>query len=294
MFRLVRRCPRHREFERGSTEYGSDFGQRFRHCHPTNTRVENLTAANQVETLSASIEESSKEPGSSRPRPNQLVIHRQGGYGVDLTGNTVIKVDMSYLGNPVSVYLFSTSKYIDARGSWLPAKKVVLKATPVFIVSPSTAISANVILKYTLRHVTSGAATCEEKDDDVVELTPAPVTKPVTLIPEREVSPPIFGLWEANPYQDFNLNIARRGQRPVVFCFDSHNEASDFLAYMKAANTANPTRIGDAKLGFVLPASNMKILTPSELSDLGTAEVLLSIIDGFTSSYLGYSGLVSA
>ena len=228
----------------------------------TNTRVENLAATNQAETLSATLE------GLDGA---ELVIHRQGGYGIDLTGNTVIKVDMSYSSNsenPTSTYIFSASSYVNAKGNWLPAKKVALKATPVSIAPPGTAITARVILKYTMRHVKSGDATYEEKDDDVIELTSAPVTKTVTLIPAREASPPGFGLWEATgPAKDFAVNIARPGRGPVDLCFDSYNEASDFLAYMKAANAKNPSRIGDAKLGFFLPPE-LEVLTSSDLTDL--------------------------
>ena len=225
-----------------------------------NTRVENLTASNQAETLSATVE----EDGAA------LVIHRQGGYGIDLTGNTVIKVDMSYSGNPTSTYIFSAPNYVDARGNWLPANKLVLKAMPVSTVPPETAITARVTLIYTIRHVRSGDATYEENDDDVLELTSAPVTRTVTLIPTREASPPAFGLWEtAGPTKDFALNIARPGRGPVGLCFDSYNEASDFLAYMKAANVKNPSGVGDAKLGFFVPPnSELELLASSELVDL--------------------------
>ncbi len=226
----------------------------------TNTRVENLTASNQAETLSATVQ----EDGAA------LVIHRQGGYGIDLTGNTVIKVDMSYSENPMSTYIFSAPNYVDAKGNWLSAKEVVLKATPVSTLPPGTAITACVTLTYTIRHVKSGGATYEEKDDDVLELTSAPVTKTVTLIPRWEASPPGFGLWEtAGPTKDFAVNIARPGRGPVGLCFDSYNDASDFLAYMKAANAKNPGRVGDAKLGFFVPPnSELELLTSSELVDL--------------------------
>ncbi|HTT75668.1 MAG TPA: hypothetical protein VMF50_06755 [Candidatus Binataceae bacterium] len=230
----------------------------------TDTRVENLTASSQAETLSATIEEDDTKPGAT-----ELVIHRQGGYGIDLTGNTVIKVDMSYSENPLSTYIFSVSNYVDPKGNWLPAKKVALKATPVSAAPPGTAITARVILIYTVRHVKSGDATYEEKDDNVLELTSAPVITTVTLIPAREASPPGFGLWEAtSPAKDLAVNVERPGRGPVGLCFDSYNEASDFLAYMKAANAKQPHRVGDSKLGFVVPLNPLELLTSSELVDL--------------------------
>ena len=226
----------------------------------TNTRVESLTASNQAETLSATVEDSG----------TKLVIHRQGGYGIDLTGNTVIKVDMSYSESPLSTYIFTVPTYVDEKGNWLPAEKVVLKAVPVAMVPPGKAIDAKVTLVYTIRHVKSGADTYEEKDDDVLNWTSPPITKSVTLIPSREASPPSFGLWETSgPTKDFAVNVVRPGRGPVGLCFDSYNDASDFLAYMKAANTKHPSQVGDAKLGFVVPpSSELKLLTSSELVDL--------------------------
>ena len=226
----------------------------------TNTKVENYTASIQAETLSATVEDDG----------DALVIHRQGGPNVDLTGNTVIKVDMSYSENPMSTYIFSVPKYVDAKGKWLPAKKVALTAKPVSAVPPGTAIKADVTLIYTIRHVRSGDATYEEKDDEVLEKTAGPVTETVTLIPAREASPPGFGLFSAlGPHKDFAVNATRPGRVPVGLCFDSYNEASDFLAYMKAANARTPDRVGDTKLGFLVPPDpEPATLTSSELNDL--------------------------
>src|SRR5580700_8233008 len=82
----------------------------------TDTRVENISALSQTETLTATIEDNGRA----------LRIHRQGGYGIDLTGNTVIKADLTYTGepspdrpyasNPVSTFIFSASPYTDAKG----------------------------------------------------------------------------------------------------------------------------------------------------------------------------------
>jgi len=226
----------------------------------TNTRVENLTASTQAETLSATVEQDGKA----------LVIHRQGGYGIDLTGNTIIKVDMSYAGTPTSTYIFSVAKYVDAKGNWLPAKTLILTATPVSIVPPGTPVTANITLTYTVRHVKSHDDTYEDKKQEVLELTSTAPSKTVTLIPVREASPPGFGLFSAvGPYRDFAVNAARPGRAPVGLCFDSYNEASDFLAYIKAANTRTPNRVGDTKLGFLMPPDpKLALLTSRELTDL--------------------------
>lgn len=129
---------------------------------------------------------------------------------------------------------------------------------------PGTEVKANITLVYTLRHVKSGDASYEEKDDNVIELTSAPVTKTVTLIRAREASPPSFGIWDAN--QDLPLNIARPGRMAVGLCFDSYSEALDFLAYTNAANAKHPDLIGDDKLGLLDPG--WELLNSSELAHL--------------------------
>ncbi len=224
------------------------------------TRVENYTASIQAETLSATVEDDG----------GALVIHRQGGPNVDLTGNTVIKVDMSYSGSPMATYIFSVPRYVDAKGKRLPAKKVALTAKPVLEVPPGTAIRADVTLIYTIRHVMSGDATYEERGDEVLYKTAGNITKHVILIPAREASPPGFGLFPAlGPHRGFAVNAARPGRAPVGLCFDSYNEASDFLAYLKAANARTPGRIGDTNLGFLAPPDPEPApLTSGELTDL--------------------------
>ena len=210
----------------------------------TDTRVENISALSQTETLTATIEDNG----------HALRIHRQGGYEIDLTGNTVIKADLTYTGepspdrpyvsNPVSTFIFSASPYTDAKGHLLPAEKVTLIGKPPTTLPPGTDVKSEINLTYTIRHVLSSGDTYEEKDDDVVERTVGPIPNKVTLIPAREASPPGFGL-----HPD---NRAQHG-----FCrFGSESEASDFLAYMTVANASHPSVIGNSRLGVVRPDLN--------------------------------------
>jgi hypothetical protein len=226
----------------------------------TNTKIESYAAAIQAETLSVTVEQN----GSA------LVIHRQGGNNVDLTGNTVIKVDMSYAGNPMSTYIFSVPKYKDAKDNWLPAKGITLAVKTISAVPPGTVIRADVTLLYTLRHVESGDTTYEEKDDNVLELTSQPITRRVDLIPTREASPPVFGIFATTgSARDIALDVEQPGRYPVGLCFDTYNEASDFLTYLKVANAKNPSKIGDSRLGFVEPpAPGVVLLTPTDLDGL--------------------------
>jgi hypothetical protein len=141
----------------------------------------------------------------------------------------------------MSTYIFSVPKYKDAKDNWLPAKKVTLVVKPVSEVPPGTVIKADVILVYTLRHVESGDTTYEEKDDNVLELTSQPVTRSVDLIPTREASSPEFGIFATTgSARDIALNVEEPGRYPVGLCFDTYNEAADFLTYLKAAMQRTP------------------------------------------------------
>jgi hypothetical protein len=65
------------------------------------------------------------------------------------------------------------------------------------------------------------------------------------------------------------LDLKQPGRYPVGLCFDTYNEAADFLTYLKAANAKNPSRIGNSQLGFVEPpAPGVVLLTARDLAGL--------------------------
>lgn len=229
----------------------------------TNTRVENYNANVQAETLTAAIDCDG----------HCLRIHRQGGNGVDLTGNTVIKVDMSFCETQTTdgpclasrdAWIFSVDKYQDVSGKLLDASKISLAWKKIATPPPSfgtDGIRANVGLTYTLRHVTVGDATYEEGDDSIEEITPASVTTPITLISGREVAPPIFGLFQTvGPLKGFAVKVQRPDNDPVGACFDTYEEAWDFLSYLRAINMASkPIVIAKSKLEYVDPSADNPI-----------------------------------
>ena len=225
----------------------------------TNTRVENFTASNQVETISATIED----------QGGALTIHRQGGGGVDLTGNTVIKVDLVYNDHHEFNYVFAVGSYRDKSGKLLPPKKAALKVKPIFGVPPGHAIEADVTLNYTLRHIISGDATYEEADDDIQEMTNSSGPERVTLVSAREASPSTFSLVANDAkFKGDPIVVARPGYRLVELRFESYSQASDFLAYMKAADPSDPSVVGSSRLGFLEPPSRFTPLTSAQLRTL--------------------------
>ena len=215
----------------------------------TDTRVENISALNQVESVTASVEENG----------TLLRIHRQGGYGIDLTGNSIIKADMTYTGNPpdasnpVFSYLFSRPKTYK-NGKPLPLAKVELASKPVFAPQPGTEVQADIYLTYTMRHVVSGGKTYEEKDDTIADETFGPIWKTVTLIPAREASPPAFGLHIiSGPNKDFVVEVQADGRNATGLCFASYTDALDFLAYWNQVQLVKSGRLKNAQLGVYRP-----------------------------------------
>lgn len=214
----------------------------------TNTRVENFNASLQAETLTATVEDGGKK----------LVIRRQGGPGVDLTGNTIIKVDMSYNGNPARKYVFYIPTYSDAKKHLLQPTNLFLIRKIVFGVPPNTKTSARVTLVYTLRHVKSGDTTYEEKDDDVLEMTDHSMPHTFLLIPKWETSPLTFGLVKiTGQHKNYYINVKQPGRDPVPLIFDKYDTALNFLAYIRSSNPGKqinrPLVLGNARLGFFDP-----------------------------------------
>ena len=226
----------------------------------TDTRVENFTATNQLETLTATID----------CNRHCLKIRRQGGYGVDLTGNTVIKVDMTLCdaldeagapcAEPSHQTVLSVASYKNG-AKWLAPDDVVVSVKR-YTVPPTNytqamkekiadiGIPAHVTMTYTIRHVADGDSTYEEKDDAVEEITRSfPDTgKPAltNLIPVRDTVMPLYALYDQ---QGYILNLDPPGGRPSSACFASYGEANDFLSYLRIKGAKKAlASVGGAKL----------------------------------------------
>jgi hypothetical protein len=206
-------------------------------------RTETLTAGSQLETLTATVEGF---------RGHDLRIRRQGGYGLDLTGNTVIKADISWdpgagAANAERGYIFSATT-LDSKGKPLPLAQAKLIPTPVIGLVPGTTIRADVALIYTMRHVIRGGSTYEERDDDVLERTAGPVHQVVDLIPQRDASPAAYALHLADTDEIVLAWLPLR-RRSVSLCFGSPDAAQDFLGYLRQHGGANPGHVGATIIG---------------------------------------------
>jgi hypothetical protein len=211
--------------------------------------------------------------------PNRLHIHRQGGFGVDLTGNIILKIDIAIpdMGNgspplsPSKRWIMSVKgDYFDDAGKRSDPDKLTVSlqtdrvaASHAHTAPPS--ITAKATLIYTLRHIAAGDATIEEKDDDVKEETWTPKSVPVVLVPGREVVPRAYGV-VLQTVNGSDLEILRPNRPAIRVCFGSYGEAVDFINYLQAA-PAHPEQFAHAELAFN-EAGGPRPLNNSDLGNL--------------------------
>ena len=223
------------------------------------SRVETLPATYQVESLTVSVEGLGKT----------LRIKRQGGTGIDLTGNTIVTVDLALVVDPNVQPTFSADGgYKTKAGAWLRASKVKLVSETVLTSPKPDGLVADVMLKYTVRHILSGDGTLEDRDDRVLEKTMQSHDKS-SLISAREVGGDAYRLVQnSGRLRGYTLEVSSAGSAtPVTLCFPSYAEASAFLVYERAANSRQPGILSGFHLGFS-PLGGFSLLSSSDLPGL--------------------------
>jgi hypothetical protein len=224
------------------------------------TRVESFNATSQIDNLTVSV-----IGGTMR-------IRRQGGIGIDLTGNTLVKVDLTLPADWVAFKpIFSISgDYQDKAGHWVPPQSLKLTSDTVRVATKPRDIKANVTLTYSIRHIVSGDETLEERDDVVQELTFVNAAVIFTLVPGSQVSPPSYALYANDSRDAPPVYVARpTSSRNAPLCFDSYQAAQDFLAYIQHGNRARPQMLGNATLGYSdLSTRGLRPLKPQDVDQL--------------------------
>ncbi len=234
----------------------------------SDTRAETLAVTQQAETLSADVEDGGRV----------LDIHRQGGLGVDLTGNTVVKVDIAYDGNPSRTVVSAIGAYHDKAGAILAPGHLALTQSLVLAPPPKADVKAKVDLTYTVRHILAGDGTYEEKDDRVQEITrTSAVANDTPLVPARDFSPTFFGL-HAEGSAHGAVGILRPGGALTGLCFGTYDEAGEFLAWLRIAKPKDPSVLAEARIGFnPVPPSGAPI-EPLRAADVAGLQVRPSCI----------------
>lgn len=193
-------------------------------------------------------------------------VVRQGGFGVDLTGNVLVVVALRV--NPGSTafpILFTVSG--GTSGS------ITLKEQPTRLPRGTGPIKADVTLTYVLRHIVSGDERYEDARQKVQMITYRNTSKE-DLVPAMFVEKLTFGLQtpkeesKINPAAGTFLFVSRVG-RTAPLCFGSYEAAQSVLDDL----LKKPGRkIGVYKLGFpVPPSAAFQDLDPALIHDLHVA-----------------------
>jgi hypothetical protein len=193
-------------------------------------------------------------------------VVRQGGFGVDLTGNVLVVVALRVNpGKTAFPILFSVSG-----GTSGP---IGLKEQPTRMPRGTGPIKADVQLTYVLRHIISGDERYEDARQDVQMITYRNTSKQ-DLVPAVFVEKLTFGMQapeaesKINP-QPGTFVFASRVGRTIPLCFESFEAAQQVLDDLikKPRN-----QIGAYKLGFPIPPSaTFQDLDPALIHDLHIA-----------------------
>ena len=192
-----------------------------------------------------------------------LVIQRNGGPGVDLTGNVVVKLEIA-LDDAGTFKLYSADGLFSPEGKPLPRSKASI--TPrLHRVGRDRDLTADVSLEYVVRHVTTNGGTGVPRDQDVIEHTMTmPARKAVTVARRAEVFPASFGLYRKG--SDERLSVRVPGMDPEVLCMEGSQGALDLLRYLRVAGGSGP--IGGLSLGWSGLDSPFRVISSRELVNL--------------------------
>ena len=217
------------------------------------TTTETLNETYQAENLTVSVEAGGTE----------LRIRRQGGPGVDLTGNVAVKVGIRLDGSD-KVALYHAGDLFGADQQPVKPDKVVLTRALVDV-GPYADLSATVAMTYVMRHVKTGGGTLVSRGQDVLEhtRTMAPVTQ--VLVARDDLYPASFGLYTAKRPEP--LSVQTPGVEPNALCLSTYAEADDLLRYLRIVRPGGV--LGKASIGWFALTRN----TPLAAADLDQLEV---------------------
>jgi hypothetical protein len=186
------------------------------------------------------------------PINGSIRIVRHGGFGLNLTGNTILHATFEpkpeYTAYPELFSVITTDE-----NGWLAPDKLTLNVQTTKIPRGIGDITGTVTLSYIIRHIVKGDKTYEEGDDVVEMIANKKVQERVTLIPSEKIQHQTFGLKSSfGDFIDQPLYI-HRPQRieDAALCFDDYERAQDFLDYLNRPGAASVETVGTAKIGFV-------------------------------------------
>jgi hypothetical protein len=227
-------------------------------------RSEQLTASLRIDDVTPMLD----------PINGSVRIVRHGGFGLNLTGNTILHATFEpkpeYTAYPELFSVITTDE-----NGWLAPNKLKLNVQTTKIPRGMGDITGTVTLSYIIRHVTKGDKTYEDGDDIVEMITSKKVQERITLIPAEKIQQQTFGLKSnSGDFVGQPLYI-NRPQRIIdaPLCFDDYGSAQDFLDYLNRPDGRGPETVGTAKIGFVNFNGPHLPLIPLDIAQVKTLSV---------------------
>ncbi|SEN54328.1 hypothetical protein SAMN05216404_105109 [Nitrosospira multiformis] len=186
------------------------------------------------------------------PINGSIKIVRHGGFGLNLTGNTILHATFEpkpeYTAYPE---LFSVTT-TDENG-WLAPDRLKLNIQTSKLPRGMSDITGTITLTYIIRHVVKGDKTYQEGDDIVKMITDKKVQEDIILIPAEKIQQQTFGLKSAAGDFVGQPVYIKRSQRvdDAPLCFDDYRSAQDFLDYLNRPDAVSLETVGTARIGFV-------------------------------------------
>lgn len=232
----------------------ASLGQKFTYG---TTSTQSANGTYQAESLTITIEENGRT----------LRIFRQGGPGVDLTGNVAVKVGIALAGpDKIPLYqipgLFKDDGKPDDPAHVLPTRSNL-------DVGPRAPVLADVKMQYVMRHVdtdrkNTGLGSLAPGTQDVTHRVRETGSTTAVLAPIEEAYPASYGVFLNTGNVPVSIEIP--GLPAESLCFASYDEAETLQRYL--GTVAFKGKLGDAAVGWNTIVGQPTALTPQELKRL--------------------------
>lgn len=187
------------------------------------------TASYSVESTNASthnISETSQLSVNAAPR--LVTVLRAGGEGIDLVGNTLVKLTVRLPEGTAEPIFIADPDVIKDDGTPKPPNKAKVKITAKYFV-PAHDIYACAKLRYVDRQVTAGAENRDEGQQSVNFVSDQTAWEPYLIIPKTDMKTSLWVIMTLNAAMKPETALQMEtGLGAVTLYFDDYNDAQQF------------------------------------------------------------------
>ncbi len=188
--------------------------------------------------------------------PDEIDAYRTGAEGLDLTGNTLIKLALQLPTRDARTYMLGAPILIDDAGKPLPPEKVTMDTGRITL-DAARDLYVCARLTYTDRVITGGRASYDEGRQTVTLRSGASPWTPFLIVPSQDLETPLWVVASGHGVVFFDDHI-RRSQ----LTFDDPAAAEDFTRWLR---TNRRSRLANGDLS----AGTVDQVDPIAFGDLG-------------------------